>query len=273
MHNIKVKYRTYYKAIPPKRIKLDIPGWAGTPDKQVNGNKPQPWHCVPFVEGSTYGLELIYPFESECKVFNENDKLRFEGDFNGENPWGSGPPFSNFAPNHYGFTSSLDIQAPDGYVVRLEPHPRFFTDTIGTVPIVVPGHINSWWAKIFFIVFKAPRPGEVHIFRKNEPYAQVLIVPQKVNYELSEMNEFEAANRAIIDAKISSYGKLISKNSWQDHQNNTFDDKYKQLAKVFAKEGEIESYLLNLANKEMPKKLPPRCVFGIKTNGIKKKKP
>ena len=47
------------------------------------------------------------------------------------------PPFACFADGHFGMTSCLDIQVPDGYVLRMESHPRFYTDTTNTVPCVV----------------------------------------------------------------------------------------------------------------------------------------
>ena len=78
MDKLEIKYRTYYKGIPPKKIKLKIPGWSGDSKDYGDGAKPQPWHCVPFVEGSTYGLELIYPFETECVVTREDGKIKFQ---------------------------------------------------------------------------------------------------------------------------------------------------------------------------------------------------
>src|SRR5581483_3355518 len=131
-----------------------------------------------------YGLELIYPFDTECVVRNDG-KVTFEGDFEPERPpddkdW---PPFKAFAPGHYGMTSCLDIEPPEGYVLRTEPHPRYFTDPDNTTPCMVPGHIQGeWWPRIFFVVFKAPPQGHFHVFCKGEPYGQLLVVPRKVTY-------------------------------------------------------------------------------------------
>lgn len=239
-----IKYRTWFKGIPPRKIKLQIPGWAGDSLDHQNGAKPQPWHCQPFVDGSTYGLELIYPFNSECIVKKINGEVKFLGNFKGENPWNADedntPPFSTFAPNHYGFTSSLDIMPPIDYVSRIEPHPRFFTDTTGTVPIAVTGHIQHWWPKIFFVAFKSPLEGQEHIFRKDEPYAQVIFLPRKADYQLQEMSPKEKTEREIMDRKIALHRDKIANHTWRDHLGNQFDDKYKQLSSLYAKYGKID---------------------------------
>ena len=236
---MKAKFRTWYKAIPPKPIKLQIPGWAGEHKNHSDGCTPQPWHCVPFVEGSTYGFELLYPFDTETIVKFDGSKVIFEGNFTNESVWNETgePPFTAFAPTHYGFTSSLDIQAPEGHVIRLESHPRFYTDRTGTVPIVVPGHIYPWWSRIFFVVFKTPLLGETHIFRKDEPYAQFIIIPEKQNCELIKMTFDESHAREQLESKISKYSAKLAKNIWTDYKGNTFNDKYKCLASLVAKEG------------------------------------
>ena len=68
MTAIDVRWRTNHKGIPPRPIKLEIPGWSGRDLRHDDGATPQPWHCPPFVDGSTYGLELVYPFDAECAV-------------------------------------------------------------------------------------------------------------------------------------------------------------------------------------------------------------
>jgi hypothetical protein len=231
MEKLLLKYRTWYLGLPPQPIKLQIPGWAGHDRNHEDGAKPQPWHCPPFVEASTYGLEMIYPFNTECHVKNDNGTLQFLGDFSSEAVEGvKFPPFQIFAEGHYGYTSAIDIQAPPGHVIRIEPHPRFYTDQTGTVPIPVAGHLQTeWWPKIFFVVFKVPRPGETHIFRKGEGYAQMLVLPKKVSYEIREMDQEERSEREKLDSGISKGGPKISKHTWKDHLGNVFDDKYKQL--------------------------------------------
>ena len=78
MDKLKVKYATYSKATPPQPIRIKTPGWAGTPDKMEDGSAGQPWHCLPFVEASTYGLELIYPFDTECQIVNDSGMVRID---------------------------------------------------------------------------------------------------------------------------------------------------------------------------------------------------
>ncbi len=249
MDKLEIKYRTYFKGVPPKKIKLKIPGWSGSKE-HGDGSKPQPWHCVPFVEGSTYGLELIYPFETECIVTKKDGIIKFLGDFSDESPWSENgdPPFSSFAQDHYGFTSSLNLKPPEGFSIRIEPHPRFFTDTSDTVPIAVPGHIQRWWPRIFFVVFKSPKEGEKHIFKYGEPYASLLVVPSKMDYDLKKMSEKEVSSMSLREDRILKSKKSICKHSWHDHVGNNFDDKYKQLNKICGIHGEehLDEYLKDI---------------------------
>lgn len=260
MQNLTLKYRTWYNGVAPSPIKLDIPGWAGLPNKHTNGDKPMPWHCIPFVEGSTYGLELYYPFEGECVVsLDENGNVKFEGDFSEDAKNVSNisfPPFLSFSPGHFGMTSAVDIQAPDGYILRTEPHPRYYTDDTGVVPCCVPGHLQTeWWPKIFFVVFKNPIKGQKIIFKKNEPYGQILVLPKKVNYEVVKMSYQEMTDRNELDNKIEKYHKKFVKNDWVDHKGNNFNDKYKVLSGVFSKSGMqgVLSFLDKFSNNSIKK--------------------
>lgn len=265
-----IKWRSWFKGIPPKPIKLKIPGWAGDSHGHSNGDKPQPWHCPPFREGSVYGLELIYPFETECHVKNINGKIIFEGDFELEsNQSGVNlPPFSAFAPDHFGFTSSLDLMPPENHIIRIEPHPRFYVDNTGTVPCAITGHLQSeWWPKFFFVVFKSPRPGECLIFKHQEPYAQILVLPKKIDYEIVEMTPEEKTSRKKLEEKIINIGPGIATNTWKDHLGNKFDDKYKVFSGVFSKGG-FQGLQDLIAEKE---KRPNIINKKMKTRIVKKK--
>jgi len=239
MNKTKVLWRSWYKGLAPQPIKLQIPGWAGVDKNHKDGATPQPWHCPPFVDGSTYGLELLYPFDNDCYVCMRNGKIHFDGDFSEETQaFLNGPPFKEFAPHHYGFTSSLDLLVDEDSVVRIEPHPRYYTDVGGTCPCPVPGHIHTaFWPKIFFVVFKSPLPGQTHVFRKGEPYAQILILPRKAHYEIVRMTEEESKERQRMCDTITRCQNEIAKNKWVDNAGNHFDDKYKVLQSAFLKEG------------------------------------
>lgn len=243
METATVKYRTVAKGLPPRRIKLQIPGWSGDNHYgQTPGSKPQPWHCMPFVEGSTYGLELVYPFDTECRVVRTaNGKTVFEADFSEEQKDCeiALPPFSTFAEAHYSLACMVDIQTDPDYVMRLEPHPRYYTDDAGDVPLAIGGHLQDWWPDPFFVAFKSPWPGQTHVFRKGEPYAQILILPRKQEYSIVEMTEDEKRIRAARAEVIHSFGHdFIARNKWEDQRGNSFDDKYKVLAKIHSQEGE-----------------------------------
>lgn len=222
--DIEIRYRldpSKSNIIPPQNIKLEVPGWSGE-----KNNHPQPWNCLPWIEGTTYGIELIYS-QSECHVTKNNGKIEFSIK-------GEACPFGVFAKGHYGYTSGVDLMGPEEHSLRLEPHPRYFVDETETVPCCVPGHIQTeFWQRIFFVVFKAPREGQTHIFRPGEPYAQVLFVPKKANYKITKMSAEESASRNKRDADIHFYDQYISNKMWTAENGNSFSDKYKVLYKAF----------------------------------------
>lgn len=243
MDKLKIKYCAYDKAIPPQQIRMSAGGWGGLPQKMEDGSEPQPWHCLPFVEASTHGLELIYPYETECHVVNENGAIRFDWDFARESGGQlTGGEFVTFFPKeasrYYLFNTSLDIQAPPGHVLRTEPHPRFFTDDTGTVPLAMIGQVQTeWWPKRFFVVFRVPAPGHRHVFRKGEPYVQLLIVPQRVSYELTRMTPEEEKRRRDLEHSIILSAPEIATNVWRNPAAYEFSNHYKVLAGAFTREG------------------------------------
>jgi len=252
---IELKYRAWNRTQPPRRIRLSIPGWAGEPTPSEDGVAPQPWHCRPFADASTYGIELVYAFETECRVTREGDQVRFEGDFAGEIARAAergekvDVPFGTFAPNHYGMTTAIDLMPPPGHVLRIEPHPRFYTDATGEVPCAVPGHIERFWPRMFFVVFKAPRPGETHVFRPGEAYAQLLVVPSGASYAVEPMEDDEAEDRRTQDQQMSATQWLVAKHIWRADNGLWFDDKYKQLLRIYRASGVdgVRTHLRTLA--------------------------
>jgi tetratricopeptide (TPR) repeat protein len=244
MDKLKVKYATYSKATPPQPIRVKVPGWAGSPEhKMEDGSPGQPWHCLPFVEASTYGLELINPFEPECQIINDNGMVRIELDFSKESGGElTGAEFSTFYPKqsskHYHFTTRIDVQAPPGHAIRTEPHPRFFTDDTQTCPLAVIGHLQTeWWPRKLFVVFKVPPPGQRHLFRKGEAYAQIIFVPKRAAYELVKLTAEEEASRRKLDTEVEMARLQIADNVWHNSSGYQLSNHYKTLAAAFSRDG------------------------------------
>ena len=243
MDKLSVKYATYAKALAPQPIRVKTPGWGGAAQKMEDGSLPQPWHCLPFVEGSTYGLELLYPYENECHVVNDGGAVRFDWDFAGEPGGGvTGGEFVTFSPKRvpkfYLFNARLDVQPPPGHVVRIEPHPRFFTDDTGTVPVAIIAHLqNEWWPRLIFVVFKAPPPGQRHIFRKGEPYAQLIFVPHRTGYELEKMTPEEERQRRELERDIDLAKFEVADNVWTDLDGGGLGSHYKVMSRAFSRGG------------------------------------
>ena len=258
MDRLIIKYRVAGKAIGPQSLRMKIPGWGGAADKKMqDGSEPQPWHCPPFVEASATGLELSYPYETECHVVNVNGQVRFEWDYAKE-PGAklNGSDFGLFdtkPPKYYLFNTSIDLQAPPGHVLRTQPHPRFFTDDTGTVPLSMIGDVQTeWWARKLFVVFRAPRPGQRHIFRKGEPYVQIVFVPQQPIYELVRMTPAEEARRSSFETAIATDATYIATSVWHEPSGGEFKNHYKVLERAFARDGigGIEEVLRNAADRK-----------------------
>ena len=227
MHQVKV--RTDNPRLAPRRTKLEIPGWAGRPEPRRDGSHEYVWHCVPFTEGAQYGIELFYPYDGELHVTTRDGALAFSGDI-GENPdtgqmW---PPFRDFGRKFYTYQLLLDLKLDPGFAVRTEPHPRFYTDTTGTVPIAVPALVRNWWPMLFFCVFKAPREGDTHIFRAGEPMLQMLVVPTEPDIELVTMSLEEQAERELQARRIhESRTTLSADTTWTSASDTVFDGTYR----------------------------------------------
>jgi hypothetical protein len=220
-----VKYRLYNPALSPRRTKLEIPGWAGESEPRANGSHEYAWHCLPFTEAARAGIELFYPHETEMRVATRDGALVFEGAA-GEDA----PPFRSFGRAYFTYQLLLDLKVAEDMAIKTEPHPRFYTDTTGTVPIAVPALIRHWWPMIYFVVFKSPAEGQTHIFRPGEPFMQISIVPADDKPELVEMPEEEAAERELQSQRIyASRATLAADSQWTSSTDTVFDGTYRKI--------------------------------------------
>ena len=229
-----VKVRIHEPKLAPRRTKLEIPGWAGKPEPRRDGSHEYVWHCQPFTEGAQYGIELFYPYEGELHVTSRDGGIEFSGTL-GENPetgqmW---PPFRDFGGKFFTYQLLLDFKLDPGFAIRTEPHPRFYTDTTGTVPIAVPALIRNWWPMVFFCVFKAPPEGRTHIFRAGEPMLQLIVIPAEPDIELVDMPFEEQAERELQARRIAENRDVLSADThWTSASNTVFDGTYRFMSRA-----------------------------------------
>lgn len=230
-----VKYRLFEPRLMPRRTRIEVPGWAGQPESRKDGSHEYGWHCMPFVEGAQYGIELFYPFDNELHVTKRDGHVVLQGDF-GLDP-GTGinwPPFRSFGADYYTYQLLLDLKVAEDMAVRTEPHPRFYTSHADDVPIAVPALLRTnWWPMISFVVFKAPPEGRTHIFRPGEPFMQLIVVPAEPQFELVAMDEEEAAEREMRGRRIHASRDTLGLDSrWTSSTNTVFDATYRRILRA-----------------------------------------
>jgi hypothetical protein len=223
-----VKWRSFNPSLRPRRTKLEVPGWAGEQEPRADGSMEYPWHCIPFSEAARAGFELCYPFADELRVVTRDGVAGFEGDFGDADV--RRPPFRSFGRPYYTYQLLLDLKVEAPFAIKVETHPRFYTDTTETAPIAVPAVIRHWWPMIFFVVFKTPAEGHTHIFRPGEPFMQVTIVQADETFDLVEMTEEEAAERELQSRRIyASRSTLSADTQWTSASDTVFDGTYRRL--------------------------------------------
>ena len=230
-----LKHRLHGDRLPPQPVQMPIPGWAGQPQPRADGSHEQPWHCTPFSESSRYGIELLYPFDEELRVTRFRGKVRLEADWGEpQDPDMMWPPFRTFGEDYYSYQLSLDLEVPNGWAVRAETHPRYYTDPTNTTPLAVPALIRTeWWPMIFFCIFKAPPRGVTHVFRKGEPFMQLIVIPSEPDLELEPMGEEESAERELQSRRIRDSRSVLSENTtWLSSTNTVFDGTYRHMLRA-----------------------------------------
>lgn len=230
-----VKYRLFEPRLMPRRTRVEVPGWGGRQEPRRDGSHEYAWHCVPFIEGAQYGLELFYPFDNELHVTTRDGRVALDADWGPDPDTGiNWPPFRPFGEEYYSYQLLLDLKVADDMAVRTEPHPRYYTSSANDVPLAVPALLRtSWWPMISFVIFKAPPSGVTHVFRPGEPFMQMIFVPAEAPFELVPMDDEEAAEREMRDRRIyASRETLAKETTWTSSTDTVFDGTYRHLLRA-----------------------------------------
>ena len=226
-----VKYRFHDPRLTARRTRVAVPGWGGAQEPRADGSHEQPWHCIPFSEAATAGIEIVYPEDEELHVTFDEGLFRFANAAGASVEDSPDPPaFRSFGEEYYTYQSSMDLKVEAEFAVKIETHPRFYTDRTGTVPVAVPAIIRQWWPMIYFVVFKAPLPGQTHVFRSGEPFVQLTLVQADTALTLVQMPEDEAAEREVQSQRIyASRATLAADTQWTSSTDTVFDGTYRRL--------------------------------------------
>ncbi len=223
-----VKFRSFNPDLQPRRTRLTVPGWAGQSEPRADGSQEYPWHCIPFSEAARAGIEVPFPYADELHVTTRGGELFFEGDFGADEA--RRPPFRSFGRDYYTWQILLDLKVPEDWAVKVETHPRFYSDRTGTVPIAVPAVMRHWWPMINFVVFKTPAEDRTDIYRPGEPCLQITIVPADEKLDLIPMPEEEAAERELQSRRIyASRSTLSADTQWLSATDTVFDGTYRRI--------------------------------------------
>ena len=132
--------------------------------------------CPLLLKARPTGSEMLYPVRRGTSVLTSVD-----GFVTLEAEWGN--PMMTISCGRRSVHSARIIiptrsrsisKCRQSWAVRDRPHPRYFTDASNSTPLAVPALIRSeWWPMMFFCIFKAPPPGVVHVFRKDETVHQL----------------------------------------------------------------------------------------------------
>ena len=144
------------------------------------------------------------------------------------------------------------------------PRPRttafYFTDNTGDRSHI-PAHGPPPPAPAKGTSFSGPTfTGERLIFRKGDPIAQIVFVPDPVKYTINRMTLEEAAQRRELEESIETYRMDIAEHVWRNPAGFAFNNHYKVLARAFARDGlpgvkEVVKKTIEEREKAIPKNL------------------
>src|SRR3954451_4080949 len=120
MATLSIKYRLQGKALPPRPLRASSLHTITPVDGRTESRSAATsdgWQCPVFVEGSSHGVELLYPYDTACDVVNDGGQIRFVWASDGvAADGGDAESFALSKANPertYLFNTMLDLQAPD----------------------------------------------------------------------------------------------------------------------------------------------------------------
>jgi hypothetical protein len=199
---VKVRYAPLFKDFPPlQALKPVIP----EEDRRLAQASPPPalpLHCKPWLDASSHGLLLTFPYRTRLTIQGRADDVPIIT----MAPASSRLVYSNVASafgrgGHFGVSSGYWLRTDPGIGIFTSPVP----DGYPAKAALVSGLVQTWrYPKNLFIVFKSPAPGETITFEQDDPLCVLMPVAcERVTAE-------EMSGEEIAEVKRE-------RQFWQDH--------------------------------------------------------
>ena len=143
------------------------------------GDSPQPWQFKQFQDATTYGVELLWPYEDT--VVSRAKKTR--------------PVLEHYVrltPNIFGIVFPGFLQVPENHNLLIFPHhTHSISEDAPPKPITHMVEFD-WWPLSPQVMFEVPKKPKR--FHKDKPFAQAIAVPRQ-EYTVKEMDYAEREQR------------------------------------------------------------------------------
>jgi hypothetical protein len=170
---VKIKYKARFDSFPTlQRVKPSVPDHY----RQLARQSPPPalpTHCKPWVDASSYGLLLTYPYQATLTVVGQENARAVYTMTPPSSRLVYGPIAQMLTNEHFSFES--------GYWFKTDPEIGIYTNHLPpgyTTPgHLIPGLVECWrYPKRLFVVFEVPQPGESISFRFGDPLCVLMPV-------------------------------------------------------------------------------------------------
>ncbi len=170
---MRLKYRPLFDNFPPlQRVKPII---AAEHRHRAKQSPPPalPLHCKPWVDASSYGVLLTFPYKTTLTIYGRPDASPTFTMSPASTQLIYGPLGQMFSKEHFSLGS--------GYWFKTDPGVGIFTnhlpDGYQSRSRLVPGLVECWrYPKRLFVVFRAPAPGETIKFEYGDPLCVLMPV-------------------------------------------------------------------------------------------------
>ena len=124
----------------------------------------------------------------------------------------------------------VDLKVEEGWAIRTEPHPRFYTDPTDTTPIAVPALVRRWWPMIYFWCSNRRQRGRPTFFGPASHSSKCWSCRRRRRSISFRCRRTKLAERELQARRIyQSRSTLSAGTEWKSATNTVFDGTYRHI--------------------------------------------